>query len=613
MLEKRPPNRVNGAFFAMALMRGPDFVRRRAELSVAGAWAGFLGKVRRGEAAGLRTEESENAARRHVENRWDGPEPQAVFFSREKGGRCAVLQRACSEERAVVPDPDVWGPMRLRGRWEKEFWPIFFAKLGKTRPGVLPHAHSLAMLLRRWCGAGGGGTAACRSAVGAHRLRPRAEFAPFLHWRSQSSSTALGPPAATTQSPPPPTHQLDGAATSLTTGGVAVHATSGDGGGKSSSGSGGGGFGTRIFDVVVDHPGKFFACLFGPLVAYVAYGVKDNSAREAAVVELEASAPISAREVAALGRANRLRPDAFRGMVDAAFSGMPSGRGSVAELLLLLRRARDGASGEAAVSARPGGLTNGHHLLRALGALAADATHGGGPVVDVAGGGGSDGVQPHATSSRAEACATALRSYEPTVDVLALLAMGGVVMGGRAEPFPGEEEEAADGGGGASAAPSQRLAVYLDMTRRYLALGGGGSEPAVPAVAGPGAAVYTQRELLTLIGVLADTWQLPARCRVHRVADYPLPVYALRSPTDHLHQAVLDAKLGGGVEGAAAAAVALAPPAHYSFPEVQRLFLRTKGICAWGECYATDGPPDPTAVPTVAGAASPPPYAAAMR
>ena len=145
-------------------MRGPDFVRRRAELSVAGAWAGFLGKVRRGEAAGLRTEESENAARRHVENRWDGPETQAVFFPAKKVGAALYSSERVVKRGLSCPIRMCGGRCDCGGVGKRNFGRFFLRNLEK--PGqAFCHTHTLSP-----CCCGGGAAQAAVAQLRVVRL-----------------------------------------------------------------------------------------------------------------------------------------------------------------------------------------------------------------------------------------------------------------------------------------------------------------------------------------------------------------------------------------------------------------------------------------------------------
>ena len=360
-------------------------------------------------------------------------------------------------------------------------------------------------------------------------------------------------------------------------------------------------FGAVVFDWIVGHPALFLAGIFGPLFVYIAYGVRDNSARDALVTALDGSAPVCARELTAIGRDNLVPPRAF-GVAAARVlaSSAASQRATPSEVSHALRSAwRDvslanGASIDTSHAVLPS-IAGEHHILRAVAALASQSVH------------AASGAL-HGSSEHSFADFAADAEVEPGL----LLSLYGTTMGGRGET-------AADAGVDSNAppSPSERLAIWLSLARASLdmradspvlfklrvdasrgvdvsrsvpvsicdtAAPGGGSplSSILPPVVFP----ISEDIAVELIRILSETWQLPPRTRVKRVVDFPLPVYAARTPSDHMAAALEECKI---FEQRKDTGDSTATEARlYSEDEIRSLFLKSKAICAWGECYASD-------------------------
>jgi hypothetical protein len=146
----------------------------------------------------------------------------------------------------------------------------------------------------------------------------------------------------------------------------------------------------RVFTYIADHPWRFFGPLLGALVGYLGRSLISSSNQDALASGLDASQPLHPREVAALGRANRVTRGAWDAAVGVIFDAL--------SLHLMARfgaRRVSGAEFDAATALRPseveaallrgsgggGGcapLCDAHALRRAAAWLAMRA-EGGGP------------------------------------------------------------------------------------------------------------------------------------------------------------------------------------------------------------------------------------------
>lgn len=397
--------------------------------------------------------------------------------------------------------------------------------------------------------------------------------------------------------------------------------------------------GSRIVDWIVDHPGLFFGGLLGALIGYVVHGSVGGRDREAAVGALEAAAPISAREIADVGRSNGVPRAVWEAAVDAAFAACGGdGVATPAEVSLLLRQALDAAEAAGGLASprplpppsTPRGLLGEHHLRRAAAVLAAQAAAAGGAGAAPAGGGAVGAVEPPPSPLAAPPPAT------QEAPLLQLLSLYGTAMGGRAEgrappaqaPVADPPTHTATPPGEAFPSPSERAQMWLQLVRRGAGAGGAAASAGGGA---PPAGMATREELVAVTRLLADTWQVPPRARVTQVGTWPFPSHAPRDAEDHVAAAIAEMKVdeertraeARAAEAAAKAAAAAAageaapppPPPQgggapaggatfvdpgtlarcpaadadgrrlFSAWEVSRILLRSQAICAWNECY----------------------------
>ena len=363
---------------------------------------------------------------------------------------------------------------------------------------------------------------------------------------------------------------------------------------------------------VVDHPGLFFGSLAAALIGYIAHGSIGGNQREKAVAEVERASPVSPREVADVGRLNAVGRAAFEAAVERVVAACPGGSATPAEVSFALREQLGRVGG--------GDLAGEHHLRRAARVLAAaaaavgDAAAVAGEAVAVAGDvaaaapeGGAAQVPRSGSSAEAPRGDGALPDLYDGADVevplLPLLSLYGATVRGRLEG-PVEAGSAESD----FPSPSERLDLWLALMRRA----GAGAAADAP----PGGMVALS-ELERLAALLAQTWQLPARARVHQVGTWPYPTHALRSDAaSHIADALAEAKLDEARAKAAeerakagaapvpeghfvdAATLALCPASRgtpsggaerlFSRAEAVQLMLRSRAVCAWNECQRGD-------------------------
>jgi hypothetical protein len=381
----------------------------------------------------------------------------------------------------------------------------------------------------------------------------------------------------------------------------------------------------------VDHPWRFFGPVIGLCVAWLVRSNKSSDNQDAYIRALDTTSPMHAREVTAVGKANTLTLEEWKGVVDAAFAAVeeqlraqqrlggsspPSSSpfclrpSEVAFLVDRVIRTRAPAGADTG----PRRLRHAHTLARAATGLALAES---GALVYPA---DNDAVELMAAAALVEGGDAhapwdvlppkgldAKTVEDEPVDVLELLSLYGTTLGGRPEPpppppppaegKPSPPPFAPDPASLPYATPTQRLGVYVDMCARYRSLQqGGGAEPRAkgPVEAeGEGEEAsprtFSFPDLAEAVALLARTHQIPTRARTGVVSEWPFKRYGLRSAVDALQEAAEETKvvLGEGevraarervrgrergVRVAAAAAAAVdALPADSSTASLRRL------------------------------------------
>jgi hypothetical protein len=345
----------------------------------------------------------------------------------------------------------------------------------------------------------------------------------------------------------------------------------------------------------VDHPWRFFGPVIGLCVAWLVRSNKSSDNQDAYIRALDTTSPMHAREVTAVGKANTLTLEEWKGVVDAAFAAVEEqlraqqrlcGTSSSSSPFLRLRPSEVAFLVDRVIRTRaPAGADTGPRRLRHAHILARAATGlalaESGALVYPA---DNDAVELMAAAALVEGGdahapwdvlppkgVDANTVEDEPVDVLELLSLYGTTLGGRPEPpppppppaegKPAPPPFAPDPASLPYATPTQRLGVYVDMCARHRSLQqGGGAEPRAK---GPEEAeregeeaspqTFSFPDLAEAVALLARTHQIPTRARTGVVSEWPFKRYGLRSAVDALQEAAEETKVGLGEEEVRAA------------------------------------------------------------
>lgn len=108
---------------------------------------------------------------------------------------------------------------------------------------------------------------------------------------------------------------------------------------------------------------------------------------------------------------------------------------------------------------------------------------------------------------------------------------------------------------------ADRLDVLLEMF----------ASPDPPPADAPASRVISEENLAQLIEGLANTSQLQTRARVKDISSFPTIAFAVKSPREHVTEAVTNLKLS--------------PIGGLAFKDARDI-LTSDSVCVWGECFA---------------------------
>jgi hypothetical protein len=328
------------------------------------------------------------------------------------------------------------------------------------------------------------------------------------------------------------------------------------------------GISTRILDYIVDHPWHFFGPLIGAIVLYFVRLNLNSQEQDALIRKIDRESPLHAREVSAIGRANSVTLKEWDGVLEAVSEAIIEQGGKLylrpTEIKLLIER----------VIKRPLLL---HHMLRRAATLINDKNL-------------EDGD-------------------DSPVHVVDLLLLYGSVLGGRPEPpelaplpkdspLPPPTLSPTLAHSWPSGAlnpwvsisdfedfptPSLRLATYIRMLRGFSHFNDTNKSNTTVSSTSINTNIsekfFKIEELAELFDRLGAAHQIPTKSRTGPHSFYPWFKYSLRAGNDAIDEAAKEMKIE----------LLISPDSKekkdLSIEEARKLFLRSRTICAWGECF----------------------------
>jgi len=331
------------------------------------------------------------------------------------------------------------------------------------------------------------------------------------------------------------------------------------------------GFGTRVLDYIVDHPWHFFGPLIGGVVLYFVRLNLNSQEQDALIRTIDKSSPLHAREVAAIGRVNSLTLKEWDAVLQAVTDALSEKGGNMrlrpTEMQIIIER----------VINRP--LRLSHMLERAAAAIK-----------------GKDRDD----------------EIDSPVNVVDLLLLYGSVLGGRPEPpEPSPPIKDAPLPPPSSSlplvyswpshtlnpwvsvsdfeeppTPSLRMAMYVRMLRgfskfeQHFNLSNATSTFNATNDTDIGDNLIKVEELANLFDRLGVAHQIPTKSRTGPTTFFPWFKYSLRPGIDAVDEAAKEMKIE----------LYISPDnkekkKHLTIDESKKIFLRSRSICAWGECF----------------------------